>query len=88
VGECYFKLPSLQKVPIPPKPNADLVQERNDQVRMLRKAWSSRFFLFSVLRSCKFPPKKPPVLCDGFEITLTNAFDSVFGLQKTGMAVH
>jgi hypothetical protein len=66
------------------KPNADFVQERNDQVHRLRKAWSSQFFLFWVLRSCKFPPTKPLGLCEGFEITLTNAFDSVFCLQKTG----
>jgi hypothetical protein len=41
------------------KPNADFVQERNDQVHRLRKAWSSQIFLFWVLRSCKFPPIKP-----------------------------
>ncbi len=60
------------------KPNADFVQERNDQVYRLRKAWSSQIFLFWVLRSCKFRPTKPLGLCEGFEITLTNAFDSVF----------
>jgi len=66
------------------KPNADFVQERNDQVHRLRKAWSSQIFLFWVLRSCKFPPTKPLGLCEGFEITLTSALDSVFCIQKTG----
>jgi len=66
------------------KPNADFVQERNDQVHRLRKAWSSQIFLFWVLRSCKFPPTKTLGLCEGFEITLTSALDSVFCIQKTG----
>lgn len=65
-------------------PNEDFVQERNDQVHRLRKAWSSQIFLFWVLRSCKFPPTKPLGLCEDFEITLTSALNSVFCIQKTG----